>query len=213
MKFSDAARQWDDRYSRADGFLFGREPNGWLAQSSRWLKPRSRILCVGDGEGRNGTWLAAQGHRVVAFDISPVAIDRLRAFASERGVQVDARVSSLDDWTWEPDRFDAVVAVFIQFASPAARARLFQSVCSAVEPGGLLIIEGYGLRQLRYRTGGPGVAENLYTMGLINQAFQGWHVIASRDIDQELREGTAHVGRSHLISAVLKKPDDANDPR
>ncbi len=76
-----------------------------------------------------------------------------------------------------------------------------------MRPGGLLVIEGYGMRQLVYKTGGPGVAENLYTLGLLGEAFHGWSVLESRDCDAELAEGTAHVGASHIISAVFRKPD------
>lgn len=206
MDFSDAARKWDDRFRQADGLLFGDAPNAWLELTAHWLKPGSRIVCVADGEGRNSTYLAALGHQVQAFDISPVAIEKLHALAAQRGVSVDARVASLAQWSWQPDTLDAVVAVFIQFASPDARQALFDSMAAALKPGGLVIIEGYGLRQMRYRTGGPGIAENLYTMPMITDAFAGWQVLASREVHVDLAEGSAHVGRSHLISLVLRKP-------
>ena len=75
-----------------------------------------------------------------------------------------------------------------------------------LRPGGLLIIEGYGPRQMVYKTGGPGVEENLYTLPLLGEAFAGWSLVHSRDCDAELAEGSAHVGASHLVSAVFRKP-------
>ncbi len=206
MEFDDAARKWDDRYRKSQGLLFGEQANGWLTANAHWLSPASDIVCVADGEGRNSTWLAAHGHRVSAFDVSSVAIDRLHGLAAERGVSVDARVASLADWLWPADSLDAVVAIFIQFAGPTARHALFADMAQALRPGGVLIIEGYGPRQMRYRTGGPGVLENLYTLPMIIDAFSGWQILASREVDQDLAEGTAHVGRSHLVSAVLKRP-------
>jgi hypothetical protein len=50
------------------------------------------------------------------------------------------------------------------------------------------------------------VAENLYTMPMLLQAFEGWRIDASRDLDADLAEGSGHVGRSHLLSMVLRKP-------
>ncbi len=212
MKFTDAVARWDARYRDADGLLFGEEPNEWLRYGAQWLSPGARIECVADGEGRNSTWLAGQGHDVSAFDASGVAIDKLNALAARRHVQVGARVASLEDWIDLSDSagaaasLDAVVAIFIQFADPALRERLFKAIASVLRPGGLLIIEGYGPRQIVYRTGGPGVLENLYTPTMLPLAFPGWSVLASRDTDKEINEGSGHAGRSHLISAVLRKP-------
>lgn len=212
MGFKDAGERWNARYRSAEGLLFGEQPNAWLQAQAARLPPAAKVCCLADGEGRNSTWLATQGHQVSAFDISEVAIDKLAALAAARGVTVKASVGSADDWIAQinqPDgagSLDAVVAIFIQFADPPLRARIFEAIARALRPGGLLIIEGYGIRQMRYRTGGPGILENLYSLSLLNNAFPGWPTLAGRNIDTEIVEGTAHVGRSHLISAVLSKP-------
>ncbi len=206
--FTDARQTWDGRYAKAEGFLFGEAPNEWLVASARHLHPGARVLAIADGEGRNGVWLARQGMRVTAFDISPVGVERARGHALSAGVAIDLRVSEAAQWTWEPGAFDAVVAIFIQFAPPALRSRIFAGIAQTLLPGGLLIIEGYGPRQLTYRTGGPGIAENLYTMPMLVHAFEGWQILASREVDREIREGSGHNGMSHLISMVLRKPED-----
>jgi SAM-dependent methyltransferase len=206
MSFKDARAVWDDRFTRADGFLFGKAPNLWLEKQAPVLAPGSRVLCVADGEGRNSTWLAVQGHQVTAFDVSPVALDKLTGLAAERGVTVQARLSTIEDWDWLPGTFDAVVAIFVQFANPQARRAMFEGIAQTLVSGGLLIIEGYGPRQLRYRTGGPGILEHLYHPTMFSEAFPGWQIVAGRDVDAEVHEGKGHDGRSHLVSAVLRKP-------
>ncbi len=206
--FTDARQTWDARYAKADGFLFGEAPNEWLVASAHHLRHGASVLCLADGEGRNSVWLARQGMNVTAFDISAVGVDRARGYAQRAGVSIDLRVSEIAQWAWEPVAFDAVAAIFIQFAPPALRTRIFSGIAQTLVPGGLLIIEGYGLRQLTYRTGGPGIAENLYTMPMLVQAFDGWHILASRDVDREVREGSGHSGMSHLISLVLRKPGE-----
>ena len=204
--FTDARQTWDGRYSKADGFLFGETPNEWLVCAARYLSPGARVLSVADGEGRNGVWLAQKGMRVTAFDISPVGVERARDYAQRAGVALDLEVAEAGQWTWEPEAFDAVAAIFIQFAPPGLRASIFAGIARTLVPGGLLILEGYGPRQLIYRTGGPGIAENLYTMPMLVQAFEGWQILASRDVDREVREGAGHNGMSHLVSLVLRKP-------
>lgn len=204
--FTDPRQTWDTRYANADGFLFGERPNAWLAANAAWLRPGMRVLSIADGEGRNGVWLAQQGCSVTAFDLSPVGVARARTLAQRCGVAIDLRVADVADWPWEPDAFDAVVAVFIQFAAPLVRERIFAGIARTLVPGGVLVLEGYGPRQLRYRTGGPGVAANLYTMPLLAKAFAGWEILASRDADREVSEGAGHRGLSHLVSLVARKP-------
>lgn len=205
-EFGDARETWDRRYSEANGLLFGADPNPWLAEHHRLLPAGGKVLCVADGESRNGVFLAAAGFDVTAFDISPVAIDKARALAAQRGVELELLVADAAQWRFEPDAFDAVVAIFIQFASPELRARLFEGFRRTLRPGGVLLIEGYGERQLRYRTGGPGIAENLYQARRLCMAFAGWEILASRDADVVLAEGSAHAGISHTVAAVFRKP-------
>lgn len=194
---------WDERY-RAEGFLFGTEPAVFLQREARWLEPGSRVLCVADGEGRNSVYLAGQGHRVTAFDASPVALNKARGLAEARGASVEFHEAGIEDWDWSSG-FDAVVGVFIQFACPALRARLFGWMGQAVRPGGLLLLHGYAPRQAEYGTGGPPCAEQMYTEDLLRASFPDWDILRLADYDAEVAEGSGHKGRSALIDMVARK--------
>lgn len=205
-QFGDARQRWDLRFEAADGFLFGSEPNRWLVSAEPWLPRRARVLSVADGEGRNSVWLAAQGHRVTAFDLSPVGVARAREFAASREVAVEFHLGDAAAWAWEHEVYDAVAAIFIQFAPPELRERIFAGIAQVLAPGGVLILEGYGPRQMDYKTGGPGILEHLYTVPMLLAAFPDWTILASRDGDARLDEGAGHKGVSHLVSMVLRKP-------
>ena len=58
---------WDAKYD-VDGYLYGERPNAFLVDQAYRFTPGQRVLAVGDGEGRNGVWLAEQGPSVVADD-------------------------------------------------------------------------------------------------------------------------------------------------
>jgi hypothetical protein len=83
---------------------------------------------------------------------------------------------------------------------------LFDGFRRALRPRGVLLIEGFGLRQLHYRSGGPGVAENLYRADRLDASFPGWEILASRDADIVLDEGRGHAGLAHSVAAVYRKP-------
>lgn len=205
MTESSPREFWNNRYDRQD-YLFGEAPNAFLAAQAGRLKPGMTALAVADGEGRNGVWLAEQGLTVTTTDIAPRAVDKARALAARRGVSIDARLTDLDVWTWPEAAFDIVAAVFIQFAPPAARDRLFMQMKAAAKPGGLILLQGYRPEQLAYGTGGPPQVEHLYTEPLLRQAFADFDILHLESHDSEVTEGVGHLGPSALIDLVARRP-------
>ncbi len=202
---SPGIAQWDQRFAGED-YLFGETPNAFLVRQKFRLPPSGLALAVADGEGRNGVWLAGQGLATVSVDGSAVAQTKARRLAAARGVELDLRLVDLTRWDWPEGAFDVVAGIFIQFAGPELRDRLFAGMAQALRPGGLLLIEGYGPRQLNYRTGGPSTLENLYTTDLLAAAFPGFEILELRDHDAEIAEGAGHHGLSHLVDLVARKP-------
>ena len=85
---SDADREhWNARYASGE-YAARTHPSAWLAA---WIDrlPRGRALDVACGSGRNAIYLAANGWRVDAMDISDVALARARERADAVGVEVD----------------------------------------------------------------------------------------------------------------------------
>jgi len=199
--FTQPAQTWNSRFSK-DGYVFGTEPNEWLRRHASVWHPGSRILCVADGEGRNSVWLAKQGHQVEAFDISDVGVGKARRLAQESQVAVDFAVAGCDDFAWKQDHYDGVVAIFVQFADPDLRARLFENMMRSLKPGGALILVGYTPRQLEYGTGGPSVLSHLYTPELLRESFANLHIRVLDEYETELAEGDGHKGRSAVIGLV-----------
>lgn len=204
-QFEDAARVWNERFDVPE-FVFGTAPNAYLASQAHLLAPGQRALAVADGEGRNSVWLARQGLQVDAFDVSSVGVEKARALACEAGVEVDYRVCDCDAWDWQAGAYDVIAAIFIQFADPAMRSRLFARMRDALKPGGILILQGYTPKQLEFKTGGPGVLENLYTEELLRTEFASLQMVDLRMYEAELDEGARHVGPSALVGMVARRP-------
>jgi SAM-dependent methyltransferase len=203
-RFTDAADTWNRRF-QGDEFLFGTQPNAWLRDHGGLLRPGSRVLCVADGEGRNSVWLARQGCLVDAFDISPVGVAKARQLAVREQVSVNFDIADCDNYAWPAQSCDAVAAIFIQFADPAQRERLFANMVGALKPGGMLLLHGYTPRQLQFKTGGPPFASHLYTEAMLRQAFAGLDIVELHEYDAQVSEGTGHSGKSALIGLVANK--------
>jgi 2-polyprenyl-3-methyl-5-hydroxy-6-metoxy-1,4-benzoquinol methylase len=202
--FANPRETWDARFDR-DDYIFGTAANAFLAAQRARLAPGQRALAVADGEGRNSVWLAQQGLAVTAFDIAPRGVAKARALAARAGVTVDLHVAAVEQWDWTPAAYDVVVAIFVQFAAPPVRERMFAGMLATLRPGGLLLLQGYTPRQLDYRTGGPPNADHLYTPQLLRAAFAAHEIVELREHDEVLSEGTQHAGMSALIDCVVRR--------
>jgi len=196
---------WDRKYATED-YVYGTEPTGFLRAQAEFLTPGAKVLAVADGEGRNSVFLAEQGLEVTAMDGSTVALDKARRLAAARGVDVAYHHGDITRWDWAPEAHDLVVAVFIQFLDPPARAKVFAGLKHTLKPGGVLLLHGYRPEQLQYGTGGPPVAEFMYTEQWLADEFADMEILRLASYDKEIHEGTGHDGMSALIDLVARKP-------
>lgn len=199
------ASGWDERFSGA-GYFYGTAPADFVARQAWRLAPGARVLSLAEGEGRNAVHLAALGARVTALELSSVALAKARALAGARGVAVDWQQADLLAFDWPEQAFDAVLGVFIQFAPPALQDRIFAGIKRCLRPGGLLLLHGFATRQTGYGSGGPGRAEQLYSLDRLRDAFAGWPALHQADHDADLLEGPGHRGRAALVDFVARKP-------
>ena len=205
MSFEDATQFWNERFDKAE-FIFGKEPNEYLVeQTKKYLKPGQKVLCISDGEGRNGVWLAKQGMQVVGFDASDIALAKAKQFAKDNQVEVEYSFSDTDSFIWQANAYDAVIGIFIQFADPAMRERIFKQTYQALKPGGIFILQGYTPKQLEYKTGGPSLIEHLYTEELIRVLAKDFQILELMSYEKELSEGPRHTGMSAILGLVAKK--------
>jgi cyclopropane fatty-acyl-phospholipid synthase-like methyltransferase len=206
MKLTPREAGWEARFAASDDYLFGEAANAFLAAEAHRIVAGAEVLAVADGEGRNGVFLAQRGARVHAVEAAPSAIAKSRRLAAARGVSLTWERADLTCWTWPVSRYDAVVAIFVQFVTGAEQPAFFANLAAALKPGGLLLMQGYGLGQLQYGTGGPRVAEQLYSEELLRQHFAALDILHLRAYDADIAEGSRHVGRSALIDLVARLP-------
>jgi SAM-dependent methyltransferase len=148
------ADYWEDHYRRhdrehdgpgADPDREGRGPDGaspQLVALAAGLTP-GRVLDAGCGEGTDARWLAAQGWRVTAVDVSPTALrlarERLELLEDEARPRVELVEADLSTWTPERAAFHLVSAQYVHVPE-RHRAVVFGALAAAVAPGGVLLV-------------------------------------------------------------------------
>ncbi len=196
---------WDQRYDRED-YVYGTEPNEFLAQQAHRLRTGSQVLTLCEGEGRNAVFLAGQGHRVTGVDGSAVGLDKARKLAQQKGVEIETQVLDLAQFDPGESCWDAVVSIFAH-VPPAVRQQVHQKVVRALRPGGLFILEAYTPEQIGRGTGGPPNEALMMNIERLEAELTGLKFLLAEEKLRPVREGTGHTGDGQVVQLVGRKPD------
>jgi len=196
---------WDSRYAGAP-YAYGEAPNAFLASLS--FASGGRALVPGDGEGRNGVFLAERGLKVETLDLSGEGVAKARRLALARGVALDARQADVLAWDWPVAAYDVIALLFLHL--PAAPRRLVhQHALAALKPGGRIVLEAFTPAHLEKQAagarGGPREAALLFSAADLHADFAGADIELLEEVETELREGALHVGASAVVRLVAKK--------
>ena len=155
-----AREDWNERYARTE-LLWTAAPNQLIAAEASDLAP-GRALDLACGEGRNAVWLAERGWEVTGVDFSDVAIEKARALAARRGVEVDWDVADVLRYAPVAAGFDLVVVCYLQLPG-AELAYVLRHAKKALAPGGTLLVLGHDATNLTDGHGGPKDPAVLFT--------------------------------------------------
>ncbi len=195
---------WDERYD-TDDYVYGTEPNDFLReQANRIGEAPKRVLCLADGEGRNGVYLATLGHAVTSVDTSAVGLRKAARLAEQKGVALETLVADLTRHAFPAEAFDAVVSIFCHLPQ-AGRPHLHRQVAHTLKPSGLLLLEAYTPAQAARDTGGPSTPDHTLTAAELEAAFADFEILSSREFDRQVIEGRGHSGLGAVVQFIARK--------
>lgn len=193
---------WDKRYDRQE-YVYGKEPNDFLVTMAHHL-PLGRILCLSEGEGRNGVYLAGLGYSVTCVDSSEVGLNKARQLAREKKVELDIQVADLAHYSFPQNLYSGIVSIFAHLPAPL-RARVHNQVVKALIPGGVLLLEAYTPDQLDFGTGGPPTADMMMDLSMLRTELSGLDFFHARELVREVNEGTLHCGQGAVVQVLARK--------
>ena len=160
--------KWDERYG-VDEYVYGREPNLFLKQNVKVI-PKGNVLCIADGEGRNGVWLVKQGYSVTSIDFSPKAIEKINRLAQKNEVSIKTICVDLLNYKFGENIYDGIISIFSHFKVDDTN-KLHHKYFNALKPNGVFIMEVFAKEQLPLKTGGPKDISLLYDTQDIQNSF------------------------------------------
>ncbi len=153
--------KWDARYR--DSHLNASSIAEVLRQNPQHLPTQGVALDLATGLGGNALFLAARGLVVHAWDISPVAIEKLNARAQQKGLVLHTQCRDCVAAPPPPSSYDVIVV------SRFLERELCPAISDALKPGGLLFYQTYTQKKAGSR--GPGNPHFLLAEGELLQLF------------------------------------------
>lgn len=194
---------WNERYA-APEYIYGTQPNAWLAEKLELLKPGS-VLFPAEGEGRNAVYAASKGWKVVAFDQSEQGQQKALKLAQEQGVSILYSLDDLTTFEASNGEFDAIALIFVHMPEEI-RKNTHQRLLKFLKPGGYLILEAFTKDQLKNSSGGPKNELLLYDKNITESDFRDLEILQSEEITTHLNEGPLHRGEACVVRLFARKP-------
>lgn len=194
---------WDERF-KEEVYAYGLEPNDFLREQVDLFQKGDQVLCLAEGEGRNGVFLAQHHCRVRGVDFSAKGRKKALRLAQKQGVNMDYDLADLTTYEMGRSRWNGIVSLFCHLPENQ-RPALYQSIKDALKPGGLFLVEAYNKRQLAYSTGGPANASHLFSLEELVRTFSEFETIVARDLERDIQEGPSHNGLSAVTQFIVRK--------
>ncbi len=188
-------RKWDQRYrDRRPGEA---DPAWVLREYGHLLPSGGEALDFACGLGDNAIYLARRGFRVSAWDLSPVAIDKLARYAAAEGLPVQAAVRDVEAEPPPAGRFDVIVV------SHFLHRPGLPALAAALRPGGLLYYQTWTVDK---RPDGPGPSDPRFLLrpNELLRAFCSLRLLAYRE---EGRCGDPARGVRDIAALVAQREE------
>jgi len=194
---------WDERYSSIE-FVYGTEPNIFFKDELDKLKT-GNILLLGEGEGRNAVYAAANGWNVGAVDFSIIAKEKALKLAEENSVGINYEITDLSEYKPKSNYYDTAAIIFLHL-NPKIRSGVHSKVVDSLKPGGTLILEVYEKEQLGKDSGGPQNIDMLYSKEELRNDFVNMNIIVLEKKIITLNESNQHNGEAVVLRLIAVKP-------
>jgi len=193
---------WNKKFSR-DGYLYGTKPNQFIKNSYDNFKKSEKVLCLGEGEGRNAIFLAKEGFAVEAIDASDVGLNKLYEKSILENVKV--KTNCIDINNWQADKkYGAILFTFMHLQIEELKS-LLEKIETALKDKGFLIVEVFAKSQIEKNSGGPKDLELLYSIDDFRDNIKSLKIHKLEEVIVELDEGKGHQGEASVIRLIAQK--------
>lgn len=193
---------WNKKFLR-DGYLYGLKPNEFIKSNYKNFNKNEKILCLGEGEGRNAIFLAKNGYEVEALDASNIGLEKLERLAKENSVHVETTCLDINEWL-PNKKYGAIVFSFMHLSLSELK-NLFKKIEKSLSKDAYLVLEVFSKNQMQKNSGGPKDLSLLYSVQDFEECISDLKIEKLEESLVYLDEGKGHQGEASVIRLVAQK--------
>lgn len=200
----DTSGSFEDHYKENKSY-WGEKPSLVILDNLSLLNPGT-VLDVGAGDGRNSVFLADQGFKVAALDVSPTGLKNIEEKAAAKGLLVETIAGDIRELQIAGE-YDNIISNFtLHFLGPEQIMPTLHKMAAATKPGGINIVDDF-------TPNGPLVKDDpeFYPTedSLVNfYSSLGWEILFKnlRQVETKVHETPGQPLTHEAIAIIAKKP-------
>ena len=205
-EYMDYFRTQYEKCYEGEEYYWGLEPAAFLddlLKTAEKAPADLKVLDIGCGEGKDAVYMAQQGCKVSAFDITQSGIRKTKLLAEKRGVSVDAFVADINDFEID-DKFDIIYSTgTIQYLFDDCIEPFFEKIKSMVNVGGLIFLNVFVDKPFLELPPDWDKEEKMWKTGQLFTHFADWEICEMKEVIFE--DYSAGIKHYHCMDTVIAK--------
>jgi len=193
---------WNKKFSR-DGFLYGTKVNQFIKDSYQSFNKSQKVLCLGEGEGRNAFFLAEHGYNVLALDASNIGLNKLSQWCKLKNLEVETKCIDINEWI-PNEKYGAILFTFMHLEIVELK-KLLEKIEENLFDKGFLVVEVFSKKQINKNSGGPKDLNLLYGVDDFKENLKTLKILKLEETVVQLEEGKGHNGEASVIRLIAQK--------
>lgn len=167
---------YNSRYS-SKTLYWGIKPHSLVVALKKFLPIDSSILDLGCGEGQNAIYLAQNGFKVTAIDISKPGVDKLKEIAKQKKVKIVAKVANVIKYVESDTKFDAIICMnVLQFVPAGKIKRVIKRIQTKTKKNGYIVIASFVAQNPEQKEKAVSNGKYRFDKGELRDLFADWGI-------------------------------------
>ena len=198
----DIRTNYENWYA-GDDYYWGTEPAEFCDELIR-LRPfpkAKKVLDIGCGEGKDAVYMAMQGYKVTAFDLTENGIAKTKRLADEKGVKIDAYVDDINSFT-AGDTYDIIYSTgTVQYLFEENKKTFFEKIKKITNVNGIVFFNVFVEKPFLELPPDWDIEEKMWKSGELFTFFPDWKIHRIDEIIFE--DNSGGIPHFHCMDTII----------
>ena len=195
---------YDERYDQKD-YYWGKVPSKICYRILDLMPPDKplTLLDIGCGEGKNAVFLARNGYKVTAFDLSPKGVEKTKMMASEAGVSINVFQADINEYRLD-NSYNIILSIGVLHYIPKnLREEILMNYKSHTTKGGLNVLGVFVKKPFIEKAPDREATAHKWISGELFTYYNDWEIeYCTEDIFDCMSSGVPH---KHCIDRMIAR--------